>query len=169
MTATLNSTEIEGLRYTALLVEKVVAINLDGVTQEDSLVQPQPGGNCLNWVLGHLLSVYCDVLPAVKQQPVVDPDVLKKYSRGSAPLTESGEAFDLGELSAWWNEAVKRFDEGLASLTPEALDEKAPFSPNNNPNETVRSLLNTVLFHQAYHSGQTGLLRRIAGKPGAIK
>jgi uncharacterized damage-inducible protein DinB len=34
--------------------------------------------------------------------------------------------------------------------------------------ETVRSLLGTILFHQAYHSGQTGLLRRIAGKPGAI-
>jgi uncharacterized damage-inducible protein DinB len=49
------------------------------------------------------------------------------------------------------------------------MDEPAPFSPTNNPKETVRSLLATVFFHQAYHVGQTGLLRRIAGKEGAIK
>jgi hypothetical protein len=49
------------------------------------------------------------------------------------------------------------------------MDGPAPFSPSKNPKETLRSLLTTVLFHQAYHSGQTGLLRRIAGKEGAIK
>ena len=25
-----------------------------GLSQADSLIQPQPGGNCLNWVMGHL-------------------------------------------------------------------------------------------------------------------
>jgi uncharacterized damage-inducible protein DinB len=33
----------------------------------------------------------------------------------------------------------------------------------------VRSLLSLVMFHQAYHVGQSGLLRRIAGKEGKIK
>jgi hypothetical protein len=33
----------------------------------------------------------------------------------------------------------------------------------------VRSLLATVAFHQAYHAGQTGTLRRVVGKSGAIK
>ena len=34
---------------------------------------------------------------------------------------------------------------------------------------TVRSIINTVMFHQAYHAGQTAVLRRIAGKEGAIR
>jgi uncharacterized damage-inducible protein DinB len=64
--------------------------------------------------------------------------------------------------------AAERIDVGLADLTSEALDAPAPASPNNDPDETVRSLLALVSFHQAYHAGQTGLLRRIAGKDGAI-
>lgn len=38
-----------------------------------------------------------------------------------------------------------------------------------NPEETVSSLLTVVLFHRGYHAGQTGILRRIAGKAGAIR
>ena len=29
--------------------------NLDGLSHEESLVIPEPGGNCLNWVLGHIV------------------------------------------------------------------------------------------------------------------
>jgi hypothetical protein len=29
-------------------------------------------------------------------------------------------------------------------------------------------LLTTVFFHQSYHVGQAGMLRRIEGRPGAI-
>lgn len=60
-------------------------------------------------------------------------------------------------------------NEGLARLAPEALDAPAPFSPRNKGDETVRSLLSILVFHQAYHTGQTALLRRMAGKAGAIR
>ncbi len=43
-----------------------------------------------------------------------------------------------------------------------------PDGPTGNPEETVGSLLAVVMFHQAYHSGQLGILRRIAGESGAI-
>ena len=29
--------------------------NVEGVTEEESLVKPQLAGNCLNWVLGHIV------------------------------------------------------------------------------------------------------------------
>lgn len=35
--------------------------NTAGLSHEDSLVQPQPAGNCLNWVLGHILAHRNDV------------------------------------------------------------------------------------------------------------
>ncbi len=56
----------------------------------------------------------------------------------------------------------------LASLSDENLAAAAPFSPRNDPDETVGSLLTLIAFHQAYHTGQTGLLRRVAGHDGAI-
>ncbi len=77
-------------------------------------------------------------------------------------------ALELRDLLAGFDEASRRFDAGLAGVNPETLDQLAPGSPSGNPNETVRSLLSTIAFHQAYHAGQTGLLRRLAGKEGAI-
>ena len=47
--------EIELFRHSARTVHKVVQLNVDGLTQSDSLIQPSPAGNCLNWVAGHLL------------------------------------------------------------------------------------------------------------------
>lgn len=161
--------EIEVLREQARAVHRVVRGNTEGLTQEDSLIQPQPGGNCLNWVVGHLVCIYDLVLPMVGQQPVLGADKLKRYSRGSGELHDSAAGLPLEQLMSAWEEAAQRYEAGLASITSERLDQPAPFSPRNNPNETVRSLLSVVSFHQAYHAGQTGLLRRMAGKQGFMK
>ncbi len=161
--------EIEILIRQTRASHGVVRRNVEGLTQEDSLNQPQPGGNCLNWVVGHLLSIYDRVLPGIGQEPVLGAGALKRYERGSAELHDAGEALPLSELLAAWDEAAKRMEAGLGTLTTEKMDGPAPFSPSNNPKETLRSLMATVAFHQAYHAGQTGLLRRMAGKEGAIK
>lgn len=170
MTAAVQTASEAGvLRHQAGMSHKVVRINVEGVTQEESLIQPQPGGNCLNWVVGHLVSTYETALPLLGQEPVRGKEALKRYARGSAPLQDASEALDLQELLSLWDEASKRFEAGLENLTSEALDQPAPFSPSKDPNETMRSLLCAITFHQAYHAGQTGLLRRAAGKEGAIR
>jgi hypothetical protein len=161
--------EVEVFRHEAKIIRQVVQMNVEGFTHEESLIQPSPAGNCLNWVMGHLLTIYERMLPYMGQKAVLEPDALKRYVRGSSPLPDATEALDFQVLLTAWNEANDRIDAGLANLTTEALDGPAPFSPSNNPKETVRSLITTALFHQAYHSGQAGLLRRIAGKEGAIR
>ena len=161
--------EVEVFRHQARVIQTVVRINVEGMTQEESLIQPSPGGNCLNWVVGHLACIYNKTLPLLGQEPVPGEAALKRYDRGAPPIREAGEALELRDLLAAFDKATERFDAGLAGLSPEVLDRKAPFSPGNDPNETVRSLLSTTLFHQAYHAGQTGILRRIAGKEGAIR
>lgn len=163
-----NVSEIEGFRQQAVMTYEVVRMNVEGMTHEESLVQPHPGGNCLNWVVGHLLSIYESALRLLGQEPVMEAGALDRYQRGSSPLRDPAEAADLADLMAAWKEASGRIDAGLAGLAAEALDRPAPFSPSDDPDETVRSLLNTIFFHQAYHAGQTGLLRRLAGKEGAI-
>ena len=163
-----TASEIEVWRLQTHITRSVVGTNLKGLTPEDSLVQPEPNGNCLNWVLGHLLSVYEEVLLLLGQEPVLGKPALKHYVRGSEPIRDRAEAIDFQKLMTAWSEASNRVDAGLANLTPDVLDRPAP-SPTGNPDETVRSLLSTVMFHQAYHAGQTGVLRRIAGKEGAIR
>lgn len=161
--------EIEVFRHQAQATHEVLRLNVAGVSQEESLIQPHPGGNCLNWVVGHLVCIYDKTLPLLGQEPVMEKGALKRYDRGAPPLQDPSEALELQELMAAWSEATRRIDAGLAGLTPEALDRPAPRSPGNDPKETVRSLLAVTLFHQAYHTGQAGILRRIAGKEGAIR
>ncbi len=163
-----GSGEIEIFRHSARLIHRIVRLNTNGLTQADSLIQPQPAGNCLNWVVGHLVCIYQHVLPMLEQWPVLKASALQRYDRCSLPIKDSAEACDLSELLSAWDESAARVDAGLISLRSKALDGPAPFSPTGNPDETVRSLLNTILFHQAYHAGQTGILRRIAGKDGAM-
>jgi uncharacterized damage-inducible protein DinB len=160
--------EVEVFRHQARTTHQIVRLNAAGLTHEESLIQPHPGGNCLNWVVGHLVCIHHVMLEMLGQEPVMERSGLERYNRGSAPLRDPSEALDLGMLLEVWDEAAERLDAGLAALTPEALDGPAPHSPGGDPGETLRTLLCFVVFHQAYHAGQLGLLRRIAGKEGAI-
>lgn len=161
--------EVRVLREQVQAISRVLRGNTEGLTQEDSLVRPDPGGNCLNWVVGHVMETWDMILPVVGQETVLGRDALARYKRGSQELRDSGQALSLESLLTACDEAARRMDDGLAALTTEKLDELAPFSPRKKADETIRSLLSLVMFHQAYHTGQTGLLRRIAGKEGKIK
>lgn len=96
------------------------------------------------------------------------PGALDRYARGTPHLEDPGEALGFAELLDSWDEAARRFDAGLAALTADDLKRSAADLPGGDPDSTVRSLLTTILFHQAYHAGQLGLLRRLVGKEGAI-
>jgi hypothetical protein len=159
---------IDVMRQQAHMAQHVVRLNTDGVSHADSLVQPQPDGNCLNWVVGHLIAIYHHTFPLLGQQPVLPAQVLARYDRGSPPIRDASEATDFSELLTSWDETSRRFAAGLATLDPATLVSPAPLSPSNDPTETIGSLLCSIAWHQAYHAGQTGLLRRVTGKRGAI-
>lgn len=169
MSRAATATEIDLWRMQTRMARDVVHANVEGLTHEDSLVQPRPGGNCLNFVLGHLLSVYDGLLRMLGEQPVLGGATLQRYARGAPPMEDPAEALEFGKLLQLWADASERVDAALGALDPETLDRPVSESPTNNPDETLRSLLTTVMFHQAYHAGQTAVLRRIAGKEGAIR
>lgn len=147
----------------------VLQRNLEGVSHADSLLPPQPGGNCLNWVVGHLVATRNRWLAALGLPQVIDPARVAAYARGAAPSAGGVPAVPLAELLAAFAAAQGPIAEGMRRLGAEELAAPAPFSPVNDPRETLGSLLTALCFHEAYHLGQTGLLRRIAGHPGAIR
>jgi uncharacterized damage-inducible protein DinB len=162
------NTAAESLLTLSGLVEGSFKLVVADITHEESLRQP-PAGNCINWNVGHLVHVHNGVLKLLGKEPVGDNEVLKRYGRGSAPLTDPNEAMRLEELIELWNTAVARANEGLRQITPEQLAPKLSGSPRGNPDETVGSMLTVLFFHQTYHLGCLSALRRLVGKPGAIK
>src|SRR5262245_8804682 len=145
----------------------IVKANVGGITHEESLKQPAPAGNCINWVLGHLVATRSDFLRGIGGEPVWGAAECAPYARHGAPITSAREAKPLAELWEAYDLTQQRIRAAVSELTPQRLAEKAPFSPSNNPKETIGSLLAVFAFHDAYHTGQTGVLRRIAGKPPA--
>jgi hypothetical protein len=150
------------------LTHFVIKANTEGVTHEDSLVKPEPGGNCPNWVLGHIVASRNELLELLGMEPIWDGSAREPYRRGGPGLADPARARPFEQILADLDRTQELLPQGLSRVTAERLAEKAPFSPTRNPQETVGSLITSFVFHEAYHAGQTGLLRRIAGREGAL-
>ncbi len=146
----------------------VLHANVDGLTHSESLVTPEPAGNSLNWVVGHLVATYNRFLPAIGGAAVWSDEQSAAYRRGSS-LLDPADALPFEEIMEAFRAAHAAVVERVAELEPQQLAAPAPYSPGNNPDETIASLATVLAFHQSYHVGQTGMLRRIAGHDGAIK
>lgn len=146
----------------------VVKINTRDLTHEDSLVTAPGGGNCINWVLGHVVASRNGVLKVLGRDPIWDDERAGPYARGSEPIT-ADNALPLEELLADYRASQKTILEALGELTDEDLKAKSPISYFKGDQETLGSVLAGFVFHEAYHAGQTGTLRHLAGKQGAIK
>ena len=142
--------------------------NMEGVSHDESLIQPHPGGNCLNWVVGHLASSRDQTRKILGLEPALGETENPVYARSAEPLTDASKATPFDQLTAGFAKDQDDIVAAMAALTPEQLAAKAPFSPLNNPEETVGTLLAGLVFHEAYHIGQTGVLRRIAGHAGVL-
>lgn len=142
--------------------------NLEGISHEDSVRQPEGGCNCLNWVVGHIVATRNRWLTGLGLEPVIADQVAERYRGGGEPITESSQATGLDELLAAYDRSQEILNEEIDAMSEEQLDGPAPFSPGNNPEETWRSLNSALCFHEAYHTGQTGIGRRTIGKPGAL-
>lgn len=151
------------------VIKRIFLVNTDGVTHQESVHQPTESGNCLNWIAGHLVTAYNSVLPSLEEDVVWDEVRAETYKRGSDPLVVPEDAIEFAEVVETFATAHDRVMRGLGNLAPDRLSEPAPYSPGNNPDETLGTLLHLIAFHQAYHVGQLGLGRRLVGKAGGIK
>ena len=143
----------------------VAAANLDGMTHEQSLAQPPSGGNCANWILGHLTNVQNGVMQLAGEKPVWESEQLARAS--FEPITGSSQAIDWNTMRDRFLGSKDRCLKAISALSDASLAESVPHPFGGM--STRAELLNTLAFHQAYHAGQLGIARRIAGLEGAVK
>jgi uncharacterized damage-inducible protein DinB len=144
----------------------VVQQNAHGITQDESLAAGD-AGNCMNWVLAHVLASRSQMFQMLGIDPFWPDALVERFKRGGAPVTAE-EAVDFERAKRELLVSQRRLGQFLEAADPSVLDK-----PLDNPGpligETVGDALAFLSFHEAYHAGQIGLLRRIAGKPGAIE
>jgi len=137
--------------------------NLEGLTDEESVAPPGTAGNCANWLVGHLLWTR-DAIHGLLGLPPAWPAHLgssQPYSRGSKGFS-GANAVSLTMLREALAGSQEQVMAALGRISTSRLEERA------TDTQTVEERLAFLGFHEGYHVGQVGLVRRLLGKSGAI-
>ena len=157
------------LAYQLELSSKVLEMNTKDVSHEESLLTPPKGGSCLNQVVGHMTRTRNMALGNMGQKSPYPMEEFDPYDdRTGVPFSRE-KALPFDELRRRYKAMPEPLVRAITGMAPEVLATKPPRPFTGEPNETVGSNLATFVFHECYHVGQTGVLRRVAGKPGVIK
>jgi len=149
----------------------VLSRNLAELSHEDSVFIPEPGGNCINWVLGHIISARGMMLLLTGAgTPVLSEAEAAVFARGSAALKTGDQGVDLDRLRSALQESQKKLVPALQGLSDATLAADVPEKLKRPPlSGSVGDALARLCYHEGYHNGQIGILRRLVGKEAAIK
>jgi uncharacterized damage-inducible protein DinB len=135
--------------------------NLQGISHQESLVHPHPGGNCLNWVLGHVVATRNVLLTTLGEAPIWTDAEAEAYQRGARTPLSPVNARALEDIVTAYNASQEAIVSRVSALTETDLSRP-------HQGQTLGAWVAGVSFHESYHVGQLGLLRRLLGKVGAI-
>jgi uncharacterized damage-inducible protein DinB len=159
---------IDNIRWLYAINDNVFRVNTEGITHDESLKRPESGGNSINWATGHLLRSRQFLLKYLGTEWWLPKETEAAYQRGS-----SGEAsphfLSFEKEQELWNESQELLNEALTRLTPEQLLTEAPPLGDFARPDTLERRILFLHFHESYHLGQLGLMRRLLGKEGAIQ
>jgi hypothetical protein len=143
--------------------DKFLDMTVEGFDDADWLRRAGPG-NHAQWLLGHLASTRRWALREFGQAAEEQPWE-QHFGMGKQPSLQSDDISPalLREAFGKNGEALRRY---LASLTD--VQAAAPFKPFPDGSRTVGGVAHFLHFHETYHLGQIGLLRRLAGKKGVV-
>lgn len=142
--------------------DKLLLGETQGFTDADWSWRPPTGGNAALWILGHVTR-YRRAIRRRLGEALPEASWEARYARGvsaDGPLASSA-----AELVPDLLASGRALAERIPTLPAEAL--AAPFgSTFPDGATTLCGGLSFLYFHETYHLGQIGYLRRLLGKPG---
>ena len=132
---------------------------LDGVKPEDLLRIPQDGSNPLIWIAGHLMTSRVSLTRVVGER--IENPWSKIFSRG-ATIDDKVNYPEISDVVALWDTTTTSLMSRLEELDDATLSELASF-PVPTGDKTKRGAIVFLNFHETYHIGQMGYLRKWLG------
>ena len=145
--------------------QRIIEMQTDGLTHADSLLQPPFRGNCMNWVLGHILTSRNGVLQHLGMPPVLAEPEGTRYRKDSDPIKCAEEALPFEKLLGGLEKSHQAISEALAETSQETM---ATTIQTGGGETTVGEWVVFLHWHETYHVGQLELLRQLAGKNDAV-
>jgi uncharacterized damage-inducible protein DinB len=139
----------------------IIRMQTEGLSNEDSLLQPPFRGNCMNWVIGHIATNRNRILELLGEDPVLDATEAAHYETGSDPVTCAEEGtLTLVMLLAALEQSQEKVGAALERISVEELAQEIQVGERKM---TLGQRLFGFYFHETYHTGQTEALRQLAG------
>ncbi len=146
---------------------EIIKMQTENLTHEQSLIQLPFRSNCLNWVVGHILTNRCNILQLLGAEDIRPGVNLDHYERDSQPITADGkDVLKLEELLKHLEDSQERLEAVLEGETEESLQRTSPY--RDRPERPVAYWVFFLYFHDCYHAGQTEIFRQAAGTDDKI-
>ncbi len=136
---------------------RIISGYIDGLDHAASVIQPPNGGNCINWVLGHIIVSRNNILTACAAEPVWDADKIARYGHGSDPVLGGDNELPFTELLSDFDKSQRRLDAMCAQLTASELE--APYGEDS----TAGDRATFYSWHESMHTGQFEYLQQLVG------
>jgi len=153
----------QNLAYARRLVE--------GLGDEESVLQPAEGMNHPRWVIGHLAAAADRVTGhwSLGLALTLDEAYFKTYGAGSAPLADVAAYRPLDELIELLGQRHQAVSEALegadASLFERSASSDVPQGFRERFPTVGHALVYTMTCHEQMHLGQVSAWRRVRGLP----
>jgi uncharacterized damage-inducible protein DinB len=134
---------------------------LSGIDDTDANARRSEHVNHMKWIAGHLLNTR---LGSLSKMAGLQPDdsYAGQFGRGVA-VDNSASYPPIAQIADKWKDTATAISDGLSNIPEEVLSSKSP-AQAPIADDSIRGLLAFLISHEAYHIGQLGLLRKMAGK-----
>jgi len=141
---------------------RLIKLQTEGLSHADSLIQTIYNINCLNWVVGHITVNRDNVLELLGLERMLGKAQTERYQRGSEPINaKDPDVLQLETLLETLEQGQQQLEAAIPALSEQELGKEIQVG---QVTMTVGERLFGFYFHDTYHTGQTDLLRQVAGK-----
>lgn len=157
---------ISTLHTNQWLIEK----QAEGLSHEQSMIEPPFRANRMNWVLGHIVEHRDWMLRALDETTLMPAKEAMLYRRGSEPLQDDSDVVQLATLLDYLQRSKNCLVAKIQAAEANYLNKKPQTGIllDSHKSKTRLERLQGLIWHETYHMGQLELLRQLAGTNDAI-
>lgn len=139
----------------------LINMQIEGLTDAQSLLQPPNGGNCLRWVLGHLAENLVEILRLLGAEPTKEAEALNRFARTSEAIKcDEPGLLRLEEIMQLYGLLEGQISEKLETMNESDFDKEIG---SGERKARLGWKLYFYAFHHHFHIGQLEYLRNLAG------
>ena len=143
---------LQDYKFHNMLIHRFV----DGITHEESIYQLPFDHNCMNWILGHIVTNRSHVLETVGVPHPWQEAVRDLYHTETPNIRPEGPSIRFEILVEYLDESVTLLQAALENISDETLEEK---HSNYRGEKTRFGHLTGFHWHESFHLGQLEILK----------